>query len=69
MKTRRKKSLADICKQFNRLTEVATPARFTKIAEIEQRYRWNILDRFGCVYNVTDRAYYTPVTRKCYAKY
>lgn len=69
MKARRKKSLADICKQFNRLAEAATPARFAKIAEIEQRYRWNILDRFGCVCNVSDRAYYTPVTRKCYAKY
>ena len=68
METRRKKSLADICKQFDRLSKAATPERFTKIVEIEQRYRWNILNRFGCTCTVSDRAYYTPVTRKCYAK-
>lgn len=66
---KRKKSLADISKQFGRLAKAAEPARFAKIAEIDRRYRLNILDRFGCSYTISDRAYYTPVTRRCYAGY
>lgn len=69
MKAKRKKSLADISVQYNRLIKGGSVNRFNRISEIESRYRWRILDRFGCVYTVSDRAYYTPVTRRCYAGY
>ena len=69
MKAKRKKSLADICTQYNRLIKGVSPERFNRISEIERRYRYRILERFNCVYQVSDRAYYTPVTRRCYAGY
>jgi hypothetical protein len=68
-KAKRKKSLADISAQFDRLIKGVSPERFRRIREIESRYRYRILDRFNCVYQVSDRAYYTPVTRRCYAGY
>ncbi len=67
MQVKRKKSMADISAQYNRLIDGVTIERFNRISEIERRYRYRILDRFNCVYQVSDRAYYTPVTRKCYA--
>ncbi|MCM1067154.1 MAG: hypothetical protein NC418_06250 [Muribaculaceae bacterium] len=69
MKAKRKKSMADISAQYNRLIIGVTVERFNRISEIERRYRYRIMDRFNCVYQVSDRAYYTPVTRKCYAGY
>lgn len=69
MKAKRKKSMADISSQYNRLIKGVTVERFNRISEIERRYRYRIMDRFNCVYQVSDRAYYTPVTRRCYAGY
>lgn len=69
MKTKRKKSYADIRAQFNRLIKEASGKRYTIITKAEQEYRYRIMDRFNCVCGISDRAYYTPVTRRCYAGY
>lgn len=69
MKAKRKKSMADISAQYYRLINGVTGERLRRISEIERRYRYRIMGRFNCVYQVSDRAYYTPVTRRCYAGY
>lgn len=68
-KAKRKKSMADISAQYNRLINGVSPERFNRISKIERCYRYRIMNRFNCVYQVSDRAYYTPVTRRCYAGY
>ena len=69
MKTTRKKSFADISAQFNRLIKEVSGPRYITITKAEQEYRYRIMDRFGCAYGISDRARYTPVTRKSYAGY
>lgn len=69
MKTKRKKSYADIRAQYNRLIKGANVERFNLISKIEEEYRFRIMARFNCVHGISDRAYYTPVTRRCYAGY
>lgn len=69
MRTKRKKSYADISAQYNRLIKGASVEHFNLISKIEREYRYRIMDRFNCVIGISDRAYYTPVTRKCYAGY
>ncbi len=68
MKTKRKKSYADISAQFNRLIG-ASPERFAQLAKIEMEYRYRILDHFRANSSFTDRMRYTPLARRIYAGY
>ena len=70
MKAKRKKSMADISAQVDRLLKNNhSVSRERIILHASNEYRYSILAHFRCSFGFTDRAYYTKVTRKSYAGY
>lgn len=79
MKTKTKKSMADISSQTKRLQQLNNElhgndrarciAIDTMIREIFNRYYYALLSRFNPAYGPTDKMYYKAMTRRVYAGY
>lgn len=68
MNAKRKKSYADISAQVKRLLNASTKHE-KRILNIDNTYKYAILDHFRATYGFTDRMYYKPLTRRVYAGY